>query len=571
MKRWVSLALACGLVSVASGRAEEIPWRKAVVQPPPTRAIVAEPSSLAGAVQLGRPEPLATGVVPTAFREEALPEPMRLPLPTDQQLPTIATSTGREPGPLALTFQHAPKLGDPDKPTFASLSLTRPPSQAAPASVAAVAEAGHAPGAAVPMRPFCEPGSVEVPLVTDTWERLNSVAPGYEPDDYGGVGADWTRRTTTRVYFTADYLLWMLKGDRVPALLTTGPVDPTQAYPGSLGRPGTTVLIGDGTLDNRARSGVRGNFGVWCDDEHTFAAELGFFSLPNRGKTQSVSSNAVSLLARPFFRINSTGQVNGQPLPPGEAVELAAFPGLSTGTVSVSTQSEFFGIEPNLRWCLCQGCFCNGPGYRVQALAGLRFMRLEEELSILENLNVNANVLANMPNGGRAFVFDRFHTRNDFFGGQVGLDAELQWGRWTLGLQGKLALGGTRQIIDIQGSQLLIDNALGARTFTGGLLALPSNIGHYSSNQFSVVPEVGLKVGYDINAHLRVTAGYSALYWTNVVRPGDQIDRNLDVTTIPNFSTLPGETPAGQNRPRPVQQTSDFWAQGLSVGLEIRY
>ena len=69
----------------------------------------------------------------------------------------------------------------------------------------------------------------------------------------------------------------------------------------------------------------------------------------------------------------------------------------------------------------------------------------------------------------------------------------------------------------------------------GGLLALSSNIGTFHKNSFSVVPEVDATLSYHINEHWRLFAGYDLLYWTNVVRPGQQIDRTLDETLIPNF------------------------------------
>src|SRR5262249_59900165 len=119
------------------------------------------------------------------------------------------------------------------------------------------------------------------------------------------------------------------------------------------------------------------------------------------------------------------------------------------------------------------------------------------------------------------------------------------------------------------GSQLQIDNVLGAQRFRGGLLALSSNIGHYDRERFTVIPEVGLNVGYELSEHCRLTVGYNFLYWSSVVRPGDQIDRNVDVTLIPNF--IASDLPTGQRRPAPLLQKTDFWAQGLSVGVEIKW
>jgi hypothetical protein len=107
------------------------------------------------------------------------------------------------------------------------------------------------------------------------------------------------------------------------------------------------------------------------------------------------------------------------------------------------------------------------------------------------------------------------------------------------------------------------------QNFVGGLLAERSNIGSFHRDRFSVVPEVDLKVGYQLTDHVKVFAGYDFLYWSSVVRPGQQIDRTIDETLIPNFNS--GATPAGQNRPMVLFRESDFWAQGLTLGLEFRY
>ena len=86
-------------------------------------------------------------------------------------------------------------------------------------------------------------------------------------------------------------------------------------------------------------------------------------------------------------------------------------------------------------------------------------------------------------------------------------------------------LGDTVQILDINGSQRFVSPTGVVQNFTGGLLALPSNIGHFTNNAFSVVPEIGVNLGYQILPRLRGFVGYNMLYWSNVIRPGTSIDR----------------------------------------------
>src|SRR5205823_3226983 len=124
----------------------------------------------------------------------------------------------------------------------------------------------------------------------------------------------------------------------------------------------------------------------------------------------------------------------------------------------------------------------------------------------------------------------------------------------SLDLRGKLALGVTHQEINISGGQSLT-NAAGTAQALGGLLALNSNIGDFSRDRFSVVPELGVNVGYNLTPNLRAFCGYNFLYWSSVVRPGDQIDRGLDITRPPNFAGLQNRIEAVQplvNQVRPA-------------------
>jgi hypothetical protein len=170
---------------------------------------------------------------------------------------------------------------------------------------------------------------------------------------------------------------------------------------------------------------------------------------------------------------------------------------------------------------------------------------------------------------GREFVAaDRFGTRNQFYGGQVGADAYTACGPWRFEARAKLALGATHEVIDIQGYQRAISTT-GTRVFTGGLLALPTNIGRVARDELTVVPEIGLNVGCQITPHIQVFIGYSFTYWSSVVRPGDQIDPVLDVTKIPNFGVAANRV--NVSRPLNPVNESDLWVQGLNVSVAVSW
>lgn len=113
-------------------------------------------------------------------------------------------------------------------------------------------------------------------------------------------------------------------------------------------------------------------------------------------------------------------------------------------------------------------------------------------------------------------------TRNQFYGGHVGARAQFRRGCWHLEVNGKLAMGLTHQTQNIAGSTIFA--------------------GHHDQDRFTVMPEVQVRVGYQLSQGLLIHAGYDATYWSNVTR----------TPAIP-FAT------------------SDFWAHGLLFGAELRY
>ena len=97
---------------------------------------------------------------------------------------------------------------------------------------------------------------------------------------------------------------------------------------------------------------------------------------------------------------------------------------------------------------------------------------------------------------------------------------------------------------------------------------MPSNEGSRSQNAFAVVPEFQTKLGFDITPTIRFTVGYDFMYLSNVIRPTDQIDRNIPKgqtyqqdTTQPDSSTVPAR----------MFKATDFYAQGLNVGISARF
>ena len=102
-------------------------------------------------------------------------------------------------------------------------------------------------------------------------------------------------------------------------------------------------------------------------------------------------------------------------------------------------------------------------------------------------------------------------------------------------------------------------------TSPGGLLAMPTNIGTFSHSAFTVVPQLELKLAYIFSPNLRFTVGYDVIYWSRVVRPGQQVDLFV------NPSQASGHPLVGTIGPLFGFRETDLWIQGISTGFELRF
>jgi hypothetical protein len=316
--------------------------------------------------------------------------------------------------------------------------------------------------------------------------------------------------------------------------------------------PRTRVLLGNYPLDTEERSGGRFTAGYWFDDEQLLGVETAFLFLAKRSVDFGFNSSGdqVSpLLTRPFFNLNARS----------EDVDPVATPGQQAGHITTSSSSRLLGAEVNAR-----SKFLQYNWYRIDLLAGFRYVELEENLRIAEQLT---ELPVGM--GNRTLLTDGFSTRNWFYGGQLGSLAELHCGPWVVDLTSKVALGNTVQVSNISGGTIIVDPVKAPSFFPVGLLALQTNSGRFSRSKFAVVPEGGVNVSYRFTDHLRASVGYTFLYCSDVARPGTDIDRVINVTQLPS-ARGPGSV-SSPFRPATLSPSTDFCTQGINFGLEFRY
>ena len=360
------------------------------------------------------------------------------------------------------------------------------------------------------------------------------------------------RDSPTRSWASFEYLLWWVRDGNTPPLASTGA--PTDRFPGALGQPGTRILFGgEGALDYGALSGFRGTIGSWRNQDLGF--ELNGFVFAQRAASFGAASDALGNppLYLPLFQNNPTAPT-ATPHEGSFTIADPLFNGGVRGGIHVESASRLWGAEAN---AYCKGP--DGPRARVDWLVGFRYLGFDESLALAGTSFINA--------ADDLLTFrDSFTTHNQFYGGQVG--AKVSWGgrRWALDLLGSLSLGGTHQIVSISGTST---NSGAGAVFpgnqVGGVLTLPSNIGRRTADEFSVVPALQVKVGYCLTRRLKTFVGYDFLYWSEVARAGDQIDRRI------NDSQAFGQPLVGSAVPALGIHRTDFIAHGLNFGVEFRY
>jgi hypothetical protein len=335
------------------------------------------------------------------------------------------------------------------------------------------------------------------------------------------------------VWGSAEFLLWWSKGTVTPPLVTTSPNGTPQADAGVL--PGADVLFGGSYLGDDDQAGGRITLGIWLDAEHDTSIVGRFYGVGGASDRFQRSSDGDPILARPFFNVL---------LDQNDAL-LVAFPGLTTGSINASLTNDFFAAESYFQIMLQRDC-----NRRIDVVAGYQFARLDDWLQI------DSSSILLQQGGIQADTRDRFSTQNQFHGGLIGVRAQMMRGCWSIDTLAKVGLGVNRQEVTIAGRTILD----GAATASGGLLAQDTNIGTFQRDKFAAIPELTINLRYHFNPCLSVHAGYSVLFFQDVVTSGRQIDTGVNLTQL-------GGPLLGEARPAFEFDDEYYWLQGINFGV----
>lgn len=355
-------------------------------------------------------------------------------------------------------------------------------------------------------------------------------------------------------WIDAEYLYWTIKDSpsTVPLVITGPDVDIT------LDSPGTSVVLGRDKHKHKWRSGAKIGLGYAFDQ--CWGIEGSYFILPDEKRHHSVSSSGLAgsdILAIPF--IDATTGL--------EATELLALPGVFAGFASLKEKNRLQGAELNGVYIFPSDC-CSD--YKIGVLAGFRWWNFDERLTFFGS----SPFVPPVPETDIFEFEDKFETKNNFFGGQIGIGFEYNYCDFLFSAKAKVALGAMHEELDINGVFVTNDfvgfDPNPPETFVGGFFAQPTNIGKHKHNKFAVIPEINLNLGYKITDCFAIKVGYTFLYVNRVLRAANQIDRVINPT---QSVLINGEDAAlvGVAAPLARHKSSTFWAQGLNVGFEFAF
>jgi hypothetical protein len=320
-------------------------------------------------------------------------------------------------------------------------------------------------------------------------------------------------------YLHADYLFYFIKAQNPPPpfILSNG---------GFLGAD----------PDDNQRSGMRFSLGRWCFDDHNLGVEASYLGLGERNATFTRRTTSVAGSQLPFFS------------------------GIDNVLFTPTVHSRLDELDLGMRRKLL-----HGPNVRFDLVGGGRYLELDEDLQLQTLTAFSANPV--ILSSAVVLTNDKFSCDNRFVGGYLGVEGEFEKDWFFIEGSARVAVGVNRETLTNVGSTTVTapPAPLGNQTLNRGAFVGTLNSGFVRRDAFTLMPDLTIHTGWQCG-WLRLGAGYNFLYLSDVVRPNNQPDPATRITTPLAF--IPGFT---SPEPAPRFERTTFWAQGVSVRVEIRY
>jgi hypothetical protein len=299
------------------------------------------------------------------------------------------------------------------------------------------------------------------------------------------------------------------------------------------------------TFDNG--NAVQLTLGSWIDQDEKVGVELSGFYTPKQSETDSFNGTPTGpLLAAPLVDY-STGVLHNFQLG-GLGVQ---------GFTTFNSTTESYSGEGNVLVHVADFEYHKQLFVDVSALGGVRYFGLADDFQ--ENLGRQGSA-------NDFSATDNYRTQSNFYGVNLGTHIRAHYNGFFADFMPKIGLGAADESVDVSGSY----SSPGPNVNPGGFLAIGNKLGSQSVDKFAILPEVTLKVGYDLNNRVEFFAGYDLLYLSEVARASDQVTNQVDIATSPN-AALGGVPGAVDNSPKPPVASSSFFEQGVTAGVTAKF
>lgn len=197
-----------------------------------------------------------------------------------------------------------------------------------------------------------------------------------------------------------------------------------------------------------------------------------------------------------------------------------------------------------------------------------QIQRLVTDFSSYQQINSNSS--------------DYIKVYNHFYGPQIGINSFFRYNNFSVDCNGKLGIGVLHQVANIDAvtnQTFVIKNSDGITTNVrtspsrAGLLYSPYDVGRHSRNQFGLLPELNVKLGYRIFEKLKITAGYDFLLLANSLRASNQ-SQLIPYTTQMNYSGLNVQQQSSTQSiqiPAFTYNNSTLIINGISFGAQLDF
>lgn len=329
-----------------------------------------------------------------------------------------------------------------------------------------------------------------------------------------------------------EYLLWWRDSRSTPPLVTTTTTIVNQDVDGELGQANTRILLGEGQYNDHLQPGGRVDLGYWLDPCQSWGVGVRFAILGDDDLNYIAGSATNPVLTVPFFNLDPA--VNAQ-----DTLVVAHPLDNTSGSIQVLGHNEV-----NLGDVYVRLVGAKSDRYRVDIIGGYMFSNILDDLTLRTSTTTGQTDIV---------VRDRFRAKNEYHGGSIGLLGQYDRGPWSVNLMGKVGLTNVEQTVIVDG----LTTIGGTPQSLTGLFAQNSNSGSISRNRFAAIPEVTANWVYKLG-RANLSFGYSAVYWSNTARAGDQMNPFIDPT---------------QTAARPPRQivSDNYFVHGLNFGLAWQY